>query len=178
MPNKNKIIAISGSTRAQSMNAKYINAVRDLSADYFDVSVYERLTDLPHFNPDLHNDDVSSSVTHLRNTLKAADGILICTPEYAFGIPGALKNLIDWTVSSADFYNKPVALITASTSGEKAHASFLETLKIIGSKMTDDTQVLISSAKTKINAEQKIVDNGVRDKLMRLIVSFAFLMDI
>jgi NAD(P)H-dependent FMN reductase len=65
-------------------------------------------------------------VFELRNRLNNAHGVLICAPEYAFGVPGILKNLLDWTVGSGEFVNKPLAVITAATRGDKAHASLDE----------------------------------------------------
>ena len=173
-----KILALNGSTRADSTNLKFIKAIKALSADYFSITVFEGLTLLPHFNPDLDTNNAPESVMDFRRQLKIADGILICTPEYAFGIPGTLKNSIDWTVSSGEFYDKPVALITASTSGEKAHASFLETLNAVGARITNDTRLLISNAKTKLNADNIITDNETRDKLKYLTVAFKSLMGI
>ena len=86
------------------------------------------------------------------------------------GVPGTLKNAIDWTVSSMEFSKKPVALITASLSGEKAHASLLGTLLIIESKMTVDTQLLIPGIKSKIDEQGNITDQltlGLVNKLIQ-----------
>ena len=107
-----------------------------------------------------------------RNELKQADGILICTPEYAMGVPGTLKNAIDWTVSSCEFSKKPVALITASSLGEKGHASLLETLKIIESDITEETQLRISYAKTKISQAGVIVDEATKREVVSLLDAF------
>ncbi len=112
-------------------------------------------------------------MTDFRKQLRAADGILICTPEYAIGVPGTLKNAIDWTVSSMEFSKKPVALITASLSGEKAHQSLLGTLLIIEAQMTADTELLISFIKTKVNADGKIIDTETLNSVNKLIKSFS-----
>lgn len=172
MISKKKILAISGSTRERSTNLNLINAVADLAAEIFDVTVYRGLMLLPPFNPDNDNENAGESVADLRSRLKQADGVLICTPEYAMGVPGTLKNAIDWTVSSADFYHKPTALITASSVGEKGHASLLETLKVIDASITDETQLLISHAKLKVSNEYKIVDEKTLADVNALILSF------
>jgi NAD(P)H-dependent FMN reductase len=153
-----KILAISGSTRKESSNLNLIKAIADLTSEIFDITVFEGLATLPHFNPDLDNENVPREITDFRNQLREADGILICTPEYAIGVPGSLKNAIDWTVSSMEFSKKPVALITASLSGEKAHLSLLGTLLIIEAHLTDDTQLLIPYIKTKVTKDYKITD--------------------
>jgi len=106
MPLK-KVLAICGSTRKTSSNLNLIHAISDLTKEKFEIKVFEGLSDIPHFNPDLDNETPPEAVKNFRNQLKEVDGILICTPEYAMGVPGTLKNAIDWTVSSADFYNKP-----------------------------------------------------------------------
>src|SRR5690348_2511875 len=100
---KKKIIAICGSTRKTSSNLNLINAIIDLTRNKFEISIFEGLDNIPHFNPDLDNENPPESVKNFRKQLKGADGILICTPEYAMGVPGTLKNAIDWTVSSCEF---------------------------------------------------------------------------
>ncbi|MEO7175788.1 MAG: NADPH-dependent FMN reductase [Saprospiraceae bacterium] len=171
MPDKIRIVAISGSTRRASSNLNLIKAIAEQASETFAVNIFEGLSDLPHFNPDLDNENVDPQITEFRKLLSEADGVLICTPEYAIGVPGTLKNAIDWTVSSMEFSNKPVALITASLSGEKAHKSLLGTLLIIEARMTTDTQLLISSVKTKVNAEAKITDNETLNSVNKLIQS-------
>jgi chromate reductase len=167
-----KVLAISGSTRKSSTNLNLIKAIIALASDQLDIKIFEGLSDLPHFNPDLDTNHPPNNVADFRQQLNQADGILICTPEYAMGVPGTLKNAIDWTVSSMEFAHKPVALITASSSGQKGHASLLETLKIIESDIPEDSQLLISFIKTKINAEGKIIDLETLEQVEKLIASF------
>jgi NAD(P)H-dependent FMN reductase len=168
---KKKILAISGSTREASTNLSLIKAIAGLSLDDFDLIVFKGLSELPHFNPDLDTESAPHQVTDFRKQLNEADGVLICTPEYAVGVPGTLKNAIDWTVSSMEFSQKPVALITASLSGEKAHLSLLGTLLIIEAKMTADTQLLIPFVKTKVNKEGEITDEQTLHSIKKLINS-------
>ena len=82
MKEKNKILAISGSTRVQSTNLNYIRAIAQLSADIFEIKIFQGLTDLPHFNPDLDIEFLTAPevVKSFRQLLREADGILICTP--------------------------------------------------------------------------------------------------
>lgn len=169
---KKKILAIPGSTRERSTNLNLIFAIADLCAEIFDVNVYRGLMHLPPFNPDNDNEQAGEAVADLRTQIKHADGVLICTPEYAMGVPGTLKNAIDWTVSSSDFYHKPTALITASSAGEKGHASLLETLKVIDANITAKTQLLISHAKLKVSSDCKIIDEGTLAEVRALIGAF------
>ena len=163
------VLVINGSIRAQSTNALLIRAIQVLSQDLFVIHLFNGLADLPHFNADLDNENAPASVTAFRDQLKSADGILICTPEYAMGVPGVLKNAIDWTVSSAEFWHKPTALITASSHGLKGHASMLETLKIIEATMTEETQLVISFVKAKVK-EEGITDEPTLHAVKKVII--------
>lgn len=160
-----KILAISGSTRQSSSNLNLIKAITELFKDELAIELFEGLTAIPHFNPDLDTENPPLSVIEFRNKIKQADGILICTPEYAMGVPGTLKNAIDWTVSSCEFSKKPVVLITASSLGQKAHISLLETLRIIESDISDDSHLLISHVKTKVSKEDEITDLDTMGKV-------------
>ena len=165
-------MAISGSTRDRSTNLNLIYAIAELAADIFDVNVYRGLMSLPPFNPDNDDQNAGESVADLRDQLNKAEGVLICTPEYAMGVPGTLKNAIDWTVSSANFYRKPTALITASSAGDKGHASLLETLRVIDANISDSTQLLISHVKLKVGNECKITDSKTLLEIEALIQAF------
>jgi len=169
MNSKKKILAISGSTRQSSANLSLIKAIIDFSADNLEIKIFQGLPNIPHFNPDLDNDHAPDAVIDFRREINEADGILVCTPEYAMGVPGTLKNAIDWTVSSCEFSHKPVALITASSQGQKGHLSLLETLKIIECDIPDDSQLLISFIKTKVSSEGKITDTETLGKVKKLM---------
>lgn len=172
MSAKKRVLAICGSTRKESSNLNLIYAIKELSKDTLEISIYPDLTVIPHFNPDLDNEKAPLPVIHFREQLKAADGVLICTPEYAMGVPGTLKNAIDWTVSSCEFSQKPTALFTASSQGQKAHHSLLETLRIIESNITEDTQLLISYIKTKVNQDNKITDEATLSSVLQVLEVF------
>lgn len=133
-----------------------------------EVNIYNGLGLLPHFNPDLDNENPPAEVSDWRHQLKNANAVLICTPEYAFGVPGSLKNALDWTVSSGEFVDKPVALITASSVGSNGHAALLLTLGAITAKITDDTALLIPFIRTKVNPDGSITDAEVLASLKKV----------
>jgi NAD(P)H-dependent FMN reductase len=176
MTGQKKIVAIPGSTRKNSANLSLINTINELYSDQLDFKLFQGLTEIPHFNPDLDTDNPPEAVLAFRKELNEADGILICTPEYAMGVPGTLKNAIDWTVSSMEFSHKPVALITASSAGYKAHLSMIETLKIIESDISKDSQLLISFVKTKVR-DNKITDKDTLEQVKKLMQSFILAID-
>jgi chromate reductase, NAD(P)H dehydrogenase (quinone) len=172
MKNKKKILAISGSTRKNSTNHRLIRAIAELSKEILDIELYNHLADLPQFNPDNDNENVSIEVTHFRQLLHAADGVIICTPEYAHGVPGSLKNAIDWTVGTGEFSHKPTILITASTDGKYGHNALLETLNVIEAKNVQHLQLVISFASTKINTDNKITNEKTLKDIQQLIADF------
>ncbi|WP_448701640.1 NADPH-dependent FMN reductase [Mucilaginibacter sp. AW1-3] len=163
------LLAISGSLRKNSSNGVIINALAGMVPANVKVTLYEGLADLPHFDPGLDTDVPPATVTDLRKQLTEADGVLICTPEYAFGIPAALKNALEWTVSSGEFVDKPVALITASSQGEHAHAALQLVLGAISAKLPDDAKLLVPFVRTKINAEGEVTDMAVLASLKKVL---------
>ena len=165
-----KVFAICGSTRKQSTNLQYIEAVKEMSKDRFEVEIFSALEEIAAFNPDI--EEAPEPVNRFRNKIRESDGVLICTPEYAMGVPGSLKNAIDWTVGTADFSHKPVALITASTLGNKGHLALMETLRIIEAIPATPDQLVISHAKTKITANNTITDTDTRQAIQHLIDGF------
>jgi len=142
------ILAICGSIKARSSQQLYLNALEKLLPEDYKLSRYPSISILPHFNPDLNLQTVPPEVEKIRKQIVQADGVLICTPEYAMGIPGSLKNVLDWSVSSASFSKKPVLALVASVQGEKAYQSLIDVLTVIEVKVSP---LLISFAKSKIN---------------------------
>ncbi|MEO6524064.1 MAG: NAD(P)H-dependent oxidoreductase [Mucilaginibacter sp.] len=164
-----KILAISGSLRPKSSNSSIINKITEMADGSISFDIYDGLADLPHFNPDLDDDTPPSTVIAWRDQLKNADAVLICTPEYAFGVPGSLKNALDWTVSSGEFVDKPMALITASSVGSNGHAALLLTLEAISANVPGDAQLLIPFVRTKVNSDGSITDAEVLASLQKVL---------
>src|SRR5689334_8332151 len=104
-----KILAIPGSLRAYSSSHELLRIIALLIPDKISFEIYSEVGLLPHFDG---SENPADSVLRFRKKISEATGVLICTPEYAFGVPGSLKNALDWTVSSGEFLSKPVALVT------------------------------------------------------------------
>ncbi|MDB5272313.1 MAG: azr 1 [Chitinophagaceae bacterium] len=131
---------------------------------------YEELEQLPPFHPD-KTEDVPI-VSSFRRQLATADGVIICTPEYAFGVPGVLKNALDWVVSTGEFNEKPVAVISASpltSGGDKALESLLHTLTALGTIKDENSSLSIPTVKKKINEQGQITDEDTYKKLQLLL---------
>jgi NAD(P)H-dependent FMN reductase len=171
-PATKKILAICGSTRSESANLHIIRAVQKMAPHDFSFEIYNELAGLPHFNPDLDNDNPPAIVGLFRDKILKADGILICTPEYVFSVPGSLKNALEWAGSTTVFSDKPVAIITASTLGEKAHESLQLIMRTIGAKMNQHTQLLIKSVKAKIDNSGSISCPETLNQLENLLKAF------
>jgi chromate reductase, NAD(P)H dehydrogenase (quinone) len=153
--NKIKVLAISGSLRANSSNATLLQYIQDRMPEDVECFIYKGLSALPHFDDAA---EVPITVGVWRKHLQDADAVLICSPEYAFGVPGSLKNAIDWTVGSGELVNKPLALITASTSGEKAHVAWLQIFTALSADIAEGAALNIPSIRTKLNAAGEITD--------------------
>src|SRR6185369_1594076 len=106
--------AISGSLRAASSNTAVLVAASRLAPPGVTIELHEGIGALPHFNPDLDNATPPEAVVRFRKSIGAVDGLLISSPEYARGVPGTLKNALDWLVGSFEFPNKFIALINTS----------------------------------------------------------------
>ena len=141
-----RLLAISGSLRSASSNTTMLHALQSIAPVGVIVSLYDGLGDLPYFNPDLdgETDTPPPSVGQLRTQIGQADGLLISSPEYAHGVPGVLKNALDWLVSSLEFPHKPVALINISPRSTFVHASLSETLTTMSASLIADPTFTIA----------------------------------
>jgi NAD(P)H-dependent FMN reductase len=169
MKRKIKILGISGSLRSNSSASAILNIVAGLVPEQVEFTIYGELAEIPAFND---SNEIPQTVEAFIKLLSDADGVFFVIPEYAFGVPGALKNALDWTVSSSTaFPDKPVALITAATGGDKAHAAFLLTLKAMSSKIPEGSTLLISFIRSKLNDKNEIKDSAILDSIRGVIDS-------
>ncbi|MDQ6469103.1 NADPH-dependent FMN reductase [Flavobacterium sp. LHD-80] len=169
---KIKIFAINGSTRKNASNFKILKHISENLKSQFEVEIFEKLDRLPHFNPDLDQEKAPESVIHFRNKVAQADGILICTPEYVFSLPGTLKNALEWCVSTTVFSGKKSGLITASASGEMAHDQLLLIMKTVEAKFDNTSTLLIQGVRGKIDNEGKITNLDTEKALANFITNF------
>ncbi len=139
-----QILAISGSLRIESSNTAVLLAAKSLVPESIKLEVYTGLGELPHFNPDLDVDPIPESVKYLRSQIQLSDGILISSPEYAHGVPGVLKNALDWLVGSGEFMDKPVALINTSPRASYAQASLIEILTTMAAIVLEESSITIA----------------------------------
>lgn len=168
------ILAISGSLRATSSNAAIARSAARLAPAGVVIESYDQLAQLPHFSPDLDVPPLPAAVTALRAAVGRCDALLITTPEYAHGMPGSLKNALDWLVSATEPIDKAVLLISASPSGAAhAHAQLSEVLRTMNLRLVDGGAHVFSRA--KLDADGNVVDqallDAIRSGLTQLVVT-------
>jgi chromate reductase len=156
-----KFFAISGSTRAESSNKALLQAATAVTPDGVEVEIYARIDALPHFNPDHDQEDltVHPEVALFRTRVTMAAGLIICSPEYAHGVPGSMKNALDWLVSVPEFAGKPVVLWNASAAGgQYAQNSLVETLTVMSAR------VLLKASLVEPFLKKKLGPGGALDQ--------------
>ena len=137
------LLGISGSLRAASSNTALLQAAARLIPPDVDFRLYEHLALLPAFNPDHENDPITE-VLAFRAALSQADAVMFSTLEYAHGVPGSLKNALDWVVGSGELVNKPVAMLNASSRSVYAQSSLTETLTVMSARLIPEATVTLS----------------------------------
>jgi chromate reductase, NAD(P)H dehydrogenase (quinone) len=169
------IFVINGSASNNSSNQKLVDYIAILTKDFFNLTVFNDLKTLPHFDPELSIENTPKAIAAFRRQVETADGILICTPEYVFSIPSGLKNAIEWCVSTTVFSDKPTAIITASAHGEKGHEELQLIMKTIVANFTPATTLLIQGIKGKINGDGEVIDNKTKECIAKCMEAFKLL---
>jgi chromate reductase, NAD(P)H dehydrogenase (quinone) len=147
------IFSISGSLRSSSANTAILQTMKSVTPAGNEFIIYNQLGELPHFNPDLDIEGrIPASVKELRGMIKRSHAIIISTPEYAHGIPGSLKNALDWLVSTNVLENKPTAILLGSTSeGNFAKDSLVETLKTMNANVIPDLVTSMAGIQAEVD---------------------------
>jgi chromate reductase, NAD(P)H dehydrogenase (quinone) len=170
-----RILMLSGSLRRGSTNMAALEALARLAPEGVKALVYRDLAKLPPFNPDDDDEDRRrpEPVEALRALVGASDAIVIAAPEYAHGVPGALKNALDWLVASETFAGKPVVLINASPRAFHAQASLREILATMAARLVPEAFASLSLTGKAVTAEDVLADPGnarrLRESLDALI---------
>ena len=153
-----RILAISGSLRAASLSTAALTAASMLAPPGTEIVFYTGLADLPAFNPDLDTSDPPPAVRILRHEIGIADGLLFSSPEYARGIPGSLKNALDWLVSSSEFPEKPVAVIHTSPRSVEVQAQLRLVLTTMSARLIDEASITLPLLGKTLDPSQIVSD--------------------
>jgi NAD(P)H-dependent FMN reductase len=165
-----RLLAIAGSLRRASINRAVVRAVARLAPRPVLVTIYDELGTLPLFNPDLDDLEAPEVVIRFRGALTFADAVLISSPEYAHGVPGALKNALDWVVGSGELVDKPVALINASPRATHAFSSLTETLTVMSARVVPAASVALPLQGRMLDANG-IVDDSELSAALRSAIN-------
>lgn len=168
-----RLLAISGSLRAVSTNTALLQAATLLAPVGMRVTLYDGIGGLPHFNPDLDMDPAPPAATAWREAVRAADGLLISSPEYARGVPGSLKNAFDWLVSSDAFPGKRVAFLHASDRAVAAPAALRLILETMSARLVDAATITVPLLGKQTDAADLAADPAIAAKIRDALAAFA-----
>jgi NAD(P)H-dependent FMN reductase len=152
-----RLLALSGGLRRISTNRTLLNAMAAQADAPLTIQITERIGDLPIFNPDLEGPSTPAPVLAFAREVAEADGLIIASPEYAHGIPGGLKNALDWLVSGAEFPDKPVMIVRATSRGHHAHEALCEVLRTMSARLMPDPVLIIPLLGLSSDAQQELL---------------------
>ena len=167
-----RILAISGSLRTASLNTAVLSAAAIVAPPEAEIILYTGLGDLPAFNPDLDTGDLPEAVQSLRRQIGQANGLIISSPEYARGVPGSLKNALDWLVSSFEFPGKPVALINTSPRAMEAQAQLRLILTTMSARLVDEASINLPLLGQNLDANKIALDATLSGQLRDALEKF------
>lgn len=174
--NKLEIAGICGSLRKDSLNRKALRAAGELMPPSMTMQVVE-IGDLPIYNFDLHQAGFPPSVTRLCERIKAADAVLIATPEHNASMPAALKNVIDWMsrFKPTPFTHMPCAVLSASPGplgGGRVQYDLRRSLSFVHALIMLQPEVFIAHAPAKFDENGHFTDEVGRQIIAQQMIAF------
>lgn len=174
-----KIIALSGALRRASCNTALLRAAVAMAPAGVSIEL-RTLHGIPLYDGDVEAEGIPPAVTELREAIRAADALLIGTPEYNNSIPGVLKNGLDWLSRPSGeggklFGGKPTALVGATPGGfgtVQSQDALLSVLRAFGNDFWMGGRLMVSRAGTLFDAEGQLVDDKVRAQLQQFVEGF------
>ncbi|GAA4023485.1 NADPH-dependent FMN reductase [Allokutzneria multivorans] len=168
------LVGISGSLRAAAFSTAVLRAASDVAPADASLALWPDLATVPPFNED-HEQDPAPAVTAMIEVIAAADGLVIATPEYNAGIPGQLKNALDWAsrpYGESVLTGKPVAVIGVSPSDYGADWSQQALRKVLSAAGADvlETKLCVPRADSLVNGEGRMADAATAGQLRDLVV--------
>ena len=167
-----KILALSGSLRQASTNTALLGAARLLALPELQINIWQGTEYLPHFSPDIE-DAPPPEVLHLRKLVGDCDALLIACPEYARGVPGSFKNLLDWLVGGETFVNKKVALWNASPRASEAQKSLRLVLETMSGEIIEEAALGIPLISKSVTAQSLASDAAFAPMILAALEEFA-----
>jgi len=158
-----RLVALSGSLRSGSYNSAAIQALKALAPESVEINVGD-IASLPLFNPDREDEGIAA-VQALKSAIKACDGLVIASPEYAHGISGPLKNALDWLVSGEEFPYKPVMLLNTSPRAYHALDALREILNTMSANIVEAAFVAVPLLGTNLDARGILANHDIKASL-------------
>jgi chromate reductase, NAD(P)H dehydrogenase (quinone) len=174
-----RVLGIVGSLRTASYNGALLRAAVELAPPQLAIEPFSGLAEFPLFNQDIEDRGDPAPIAALRAALRDADALLIASPEYNYGVPGVLKNAIDWISRPAGrspFPGKPAAIMGASQgpSGTmRMQPQLRVTLQAVGMAAMPKPDVAVSFCKDKFDPEGRLIDVKTREHLTAFMAAFA-----
>lgn len=164
-----KILAINGSLRQESSNGMILKAAQNFLKNHDWQMI--NIADLPYFDSDnQYSNKTPETVKNFRVLAGNADLIFVSTPEYAHGIPGILKNALEW-IFCEETHQKPIAIVIGSAQGEWARDQLLEILKTMDFLVSEKSFLIIKGARSKINSEGIFLDHVTQNEFEKFCVA-------
>jgi chromate reductase, NAD(P)H dehydrogenase (quinone) len=173
-----RVIGVAGSLRAGSYNRALLRAALEMAPDALRIEVAD-LIDLPMFNADVDARGTPAAVTELRILIRDADGLLLVTPEYNHGVPGVLKNAIDWLsqpLRGNVLEGKPTAIMGASTGlagTARAQSQLRQSFVLTNTPVMMQPEVLVGRAQERFDTGGRLTDEPSRRFLGLFLDQFA-----
>lgn len=175
-----RLIGIAGSLRRGSINRALLRAAAEVMPAGSDMVIAD-IGDIPLYNGDLEESEgIPGAVSVLQDLIAGSDGMVIATPEYNSGMPGVLKNTMDWLSRPPEqigrvFRGRPVAIMGASPGGfgtVSAQGTWLPVLKALGARTWSGGRMLVSGAGKVFDDDGQIIDDSVRKRLASFMADF------
>lgn len=167
-----RVLAVPGSLRAGSSNTLALLAAGACAGPALVVTLHDRIGELPHFNPDLDTDALRPTpVSAWRAAIAAADALLISSPEYAHGVPGTLKNALDWLVSGPEFPALPVALLSTTPHATHAQAALAETIRTMSAELVPPVPWIVPLPRRPLALDEIVADAALMAPLRALMTA-------
>lgn len=173
-----RVLGIAGSLRAGSLNRALIRAAIELAPAGMEIHLFEGLADVPLFNEDVEAQGDPPAVHALKRAIQDADALLIATPEYNYGVPGVLKNAIDWASRPAGkcaLKGKPAALMGASMGLQgtaRAQSALRQTLVFTETYTMLRPELYVAHAHEKVDPAGRLSDEPTRKQIRKLLDAF------
>jgi chromate reductase len=174
-----KILGIAGSLRQGSFNKALLRAAQQLAPAGMSIDTYDNLGSIPPYNGDVEAEAYPEVVNEFKRLIRAADGILIVTPEYNYGLPGVLKNAIDWAsrpYGDSAWEGKPLAIMGASPGQGgtvRAQLQLRQAAIFLNMLPLNRPEVIVGGAHTSFDANLNLTNETTRKFIQEELEAFA-----